>query len=76
MKKLYGGLLIILSVLLIVWSLLSLVGLVSRLSTGLPADAYSIGVVVGKVCVIVLFSLLGKRAFQAGKSKIRKQASV
>ncbi|WP_394224466.1 hypothetical protein [Alteromonas gracilis] len=67
MTKFFGVLFYLLSFLLISWSLLSALGLLMNFSV--PEDAYSIGLLTGKVLAITLFSLLGIRAFKAGKRR-------
>lgn len=70
MKKIYGVLLITVSIILCLWCALSFLGLFMRLSEGLPSESYAIGKMVGQFIIYSLFGLLGIRAFKGGKTRV------
>ena len=70
MRTAYGVFLILLSILLIVYVLLSSAGLMLRFSHGLPGSPYEWGRAAGQAFIIVLFYLLGVRAFRAGRRRL------
>lgn len=64
-----------LSVILGLWFLLSMLGVIGRISNGLPHDSYGWGMLAGKLCVNILFGFLSARAFMAGRKNLNTKVS-
>lgn len=70
MRKICGVFLVILSVMLCLYSLLSLIGYLTKIFNDVPTSAYPIGIMIVKLVFYPLMGVMGIRAFIAGTEKL------